>query len=192
MTYIITLDVGTSSTKTALWDAAGRLVATASRAYPLNRPEPLWAEIDAEIWWQAVCSTIREVIAGSGAAPSEIVGIGADGVSWTLLPVDASGMALAPAMIWLDRRAQPETDWLNALPDADRLIHLDANPIDAAYITPKLVWLKQHAPEVFEQTHYFLSASGFHRREADGRVHLRFHPGVWLSLLRHGARMLGR
>ncbi len=161
MNYIITVDVGTSSTKTALWDAAGRLVATASCAYPLNRPEPLWAEINGEIWWQAICSTIREVIAQSGAKPSEIVGIGADGVSWTLLPVDANGAPLAPAMIWLDRRAQPETDWLNALPDAERLIHLDANPIDAAYITPKLVWLKRHSPEVFELTYRFLSASGF-------------------------------
>ena len=115
-----------------------------------------------------------------------------DGVGWTLLPVDANGAPLAPAMIWLDRRAQAETDWLNALPDADRLIDLDANPIDAAYITPKLLWLKQHAPEVFEQAHRFLTASGFIAAQADRRVHLRLHPSLWLSLLRHGARMLGR
>ncbi|MEP6988275.1 MAG: FGGY family carbohydrate kinase, partial [Chloroflexota bacterium] len=159
--YIITIDVGTSSTKTALWDEAGHTLAEASASYVLSRPSPLWAEIDANIWWQAVCQTTREVMAHSGVHPSEIAGIGVDGVGWTLVPVDQNAEPLAPAMIWLDRRAQAETDWLNALPDAQRLIKLDANPIDPAYITPKLLWLKYHQPEVFDSTYRFLTASGF-------------------------------
>ncbi|MBA3870301.1 MAG: carbohydrate kinase [Anaerolineae bacterium] len=159
--YIITIDVGTSSTKTALWDEAGHTLAEASVSYVLSRPSPLWAEIDANIWWQAVCQTTREVMAHSGVHPSEIAGIGVDGVGWTLVPVDQNAEPLAPAMIWLDRRAQAETDWLNTLPDAQRLIELDANPIDPAYITPKLLWLKYHQSEVFDSTYRFLTASGF-------------------------------
>ena len=113
MSSIITVDVGTSSTKTALWDVDGRLMVETSLAYGLDRPDPLWAQIDAEIWWQAVCATIREVMARSGVDAREIGGIGVDGVGWTLVAVDRNVKPLYPAMIWLDRRAQAETDWLN-------------------------------------------------------------------------------
>ncbi len=159
--YIITLDVGTSSTKTALWDEAGHTLAEASASYALDRPGPLWAEIDANLWWRAICDTTREVLAKSHISPADVAAIGVDGVGWTLVPVDYNAEPMSPAMIWLDRRAQAETDWLNALPDARHLIELDANPIDPAYITPKLLWLKQHQPDVFDDTYRFLTASGF-------------------------------
>lgn len=159
--YLLTIDVGTSSTKTALWMESGRIVAQASQSYSLHRPDPLWAEIDVAVWWRAVCATTREVLAASGVAPGAIAGVGVDGVGWTLIPVDAAGRALAPAMIWLDRRAETETRWLKSLPDAATLVDLAANPIDAAYITPKLLWLRNYRPAIYEQTHHFLTASGY-------------------------------
>ena len=161
MAFILTIDVGTSSTKTALWEADGRLVAEAASAYVLHRPAPLWAEIDADVWWQAVGTTVRQVIAASGIAARDVAGIGVDGVSWTLLPVDESVNPLFPALIWLDRRAADETAWLKALAAADELVNLAANPLDSAYITPKLVWLQRHHPDTFEAAHKFLTASGF-------------------------------
>jgi xylulokinase len=159
--YILTLDIGTSSTKTALWDEEGRIVSQASYDYALHRPDPLWAEIDANEWWRAVCSTSAEVIAKADIDPHDIAGIGLDGVSWTLIPVDRQAKPLSPAIIWLDRRAGEETRWLNHLPNAPELVNLVANPIDSAYITPKLLWLKLHQSEVFESAHQFLTASGF-------------------------------
>ncbi len=159
--YIITIDVGTSGTKTALWDETGQPIAETSSGYALHRPSPLWAEIDANLWWKAVCETTREVITRSNVHPSDVAGIGVDGVGWTLVPVDRQVEPLSPAMIWLDRRAQVETDWLNGLPEAQRFISLDANPIDPAYITPKLLWLKEHHPDIFDSTYRFMAASGF-------------------------------
>jgi xylulokinase len=159
--HILTVDVGTSSTKTSLWTESGRLVAHASCAYPLNRPQPLWAEIDGDVWWRAVCETTQTVLAKSGVDPASIAGVGVDAVGWTLVPVDESGNPLWPAMIWLDRRAEEETAWLKLLPEAESLVNLDANPLDAAYITPKLVWLRKNHPDVFKSTHKFLEATGF-------------------------------
>jgi xylulokinase len=159
--YIITVDAGTSSTKTALWTETGRLVAHASLGYALHRPEPLWAEIDGDIWWQAVCATIQEVLAKSGVAPAKIAGIGVDGVGWTLIPVDKAGDPLRFAMIWLDRRAEQETTWLKSLPEAEDFVNLNANPLDAAYITPKLIWLKRNQPDIFASAYKFLEATGF-------------------------------
>ncbi len=93
--------------------------------------------------------------------PRQVAGIGVDGVGWTLLPVDHSGAPLFPAMIWLDRRAEQEANWLKSLPEADIFVQLDANPLDPAYITPKLVWLKNHRPDIFDAASNFLTASGF-------------------------------
>src|SRR6266540_3619498 len=159
--FLLTVDVGTSSTKTSLWTASGQLVARATSTYELQRVQSLWAEIDADIWWQAICETIQSVLAQSEIAPTAIVGIGVDGVGWTLIPVDRVGNPLHPAMIWLDRRAEQETAWLKSLPEADDLVNLDANPLDAAYITPKLIWLKKNHPEIFNSAYKFLEATGF-------------------------------
>ena len=159
--YILTIDVGTSSTKTALWTASGALVAETSQAYALNRPDPLRAEIDGNVWWDAVCATIHQVISHSHIDPNCVTGIGVDGVSWTLLPVDIDGDPLSPAMIWLDRRAEAETVFLKSLPEAARLVNLAANPIDPAYITPKLLWLKNHHLRIYEAAYQFLTSSGF-------------------------------
>ena len=158
---ILTVDVGTSSTKTAVFNQNGHVLAEASAAYPLHRPSPLVAEIDADVWWQAICKTIRQVMTEARIQPADIAGIGMDAVGWTLIPVDEFINPLAPAAIWLDRRAVAETEWLNSLPEAKRLINLNANPIDAAYITPKLLWLKQNRPDIFEVAHQFLDATGF-------------------------------
>ena len=159
--HILTVDVGTSSTKTAVWNQQGTVLAEASAAYTLHRPSPLVAEIDANVWWEAVCRTVQQVIAEADIHPDDVAGIGIDGVGWTLIPVDQDVNPLAPAMIWLDRRAEAETAWLNSLPNADQLINLVANPIDEAYITPKLVWLKQNQPQIFDDAHQFLAATGF-------------------------------
>jgi xylulokinase len=158
---ILTVDVGTSSTKTAVFNQNGRVLAETSTAYPLHRPNPLIAEIDPTVWWQAICDTIQQVIAEAQINPLDIAGIGIDAVGWTLIPVDEAVKPLAPAMIWLDRRAIEETVWLNSLPQADRLVNLNANPIDEAYITPKLLWLKQNRPDIFDAAHQFLDATGF-------------------------------
>src|SRR5512133_4111042 len=138
MGLILSVDVGTSSTKTALRNAEGRLLAEASAGYSVHYPYPAWAEMDVEDWWRAVCVTIRAVLAQAGADPREVIGMGVDGVSWTLIPVDREVRPLCPAMIWLDRRAEAEAAWLRAQPEAGDWIHLDANPLDAAYVMPKL------------------------------------------------------
>ncbi len=159
--YFVTIDQGTASTKTALWDSSGGLVAQATAAYELDRPMPLWAEIDAERWWDALCSTVSNVLAKRAIDAREVACIALDGIGWTLVPVDAAFRALAPAMTWLDRRAEPEAARLRAAAWSEQLVDLVANPIDAAYITPKLGWLQAHRPDAFDGACWFLTASGY-------------------------------
>ena len=101
MSYLVTIEVGTSSTKTALWDDNGNILAEAAQAYSLHRPDPLWAEIDENVWWRAICATVRQVVAESAIGMARIAGIGIDAVGWTLVPVDEHINPLHPALIWL-------------------------------------------------------------------------------------------
>lgn len=159
--YILTIDIGTSSTKTVLWTENGEQSGEASESYLIIRQNPSWAEMNAIDWWKATCATIRSVMTARGIHPHQVIGIGVDGLGWTLLPVDRQGEPLRLAMIWLDRRAEDEAAWLRSLPEATRLVDLVANPLDAAYITPKLIWLKTHEPDVFEKTYKFMTSTGF-------------------------------
>ncbi len=159
--YVLTIDLGTSSTKTTLWDSNGRAIADAAQTYPLSRPEPAWAEIAPERWWSAVCQTIRQVMSAAGIQPGDILGLGVDGLGWTMIPIDDSGKALSSALIWLDRRAEEQAAQLRDLPEADEIIQLSANPLDAAYITPKMIWFRDHHPALYDRTDCFLNATGF-------------------------------
>ena len=62
MKYVLGIDLGTSATKTVLFDEKGNVVASASREYPLYQPKNGWAEQDPRDWWNAVCETIKAVI----------------------------------------------------------------------------------------------------------------------------------
>ena len=159
--YVLTIDVGTSGTKTALWNEHGKTICETTIANPLHRPDPVIAEIDGYAWWQVVCQTIRQVLSQSGVHPVDIVGIGVAGVGLALAPVDENINPLAPVTIWLDRRADEETTWLKNHPESEYLLNLVANPLDESYATPKLIWLRKHMPEVFEKTYKFLGSSGF-------------------------------
>ena len=96
--YIVTVDLGTSSTKTALWNTAGVPVAEATAGYELHRPDAVRAEIDPERWWDAVCTTVAEVLAAGGIAGRDVAAVAVDGMGWTLVPVDDAFRPLAPAM----------------------------------------------------------------------------------------------
>jgi xylulokinase len=73
-------------------------------------------------------------------------------------------------MIWLDRRAGAETEWMASLPDAGRLIDLVANPIDPAYIAPKILWLKKHHPKIYSASHSFLTSAGYMVYKLTGKL----------------------
>lgn len=160
-TYFVGIDIGTSSTKTGLWRDDGHPAAETVAEYPVYRPHPSWAEMDALDWWNATCQTVRQAVLQGDIATEDIVGVGVDGLSGSLVAVDMEGKPLRPAPIWQDRRSQAEADELKALPEARHLINLNPNPLDPAHSTSKVLWLANQEPDVFEKAHLFLSSSGF-------------------------------
>ena len=108
MQYLIGVDLGTSGTKTVLFDTLGQTVASASVEYPLYQPQNGWAEQEPEDWWQAACTTIRSILAQSGVNPADIAGLSLSGQMHGLVLTGDDDLALGRAIIWCDGRTQED------------------------------------------------------------------------------------
>jgi xylulokinase len=112
MGHLLGVDLGTTAIKAALFDGSGRRVAASTREYPLLTPAPQVVEQEAEVYWRAFRDAPAAVLASGGVAPGRIRALGISAQGETLFAVDRQGRALAPAIVWMDNRAQRESDEL--------------------------------------------------------------------------------
>jgi xylulokinase len=169
--HVIGVDIGTQSTKAVLVDERGRLVAQAAQGYQVDSPQPLWAEQWPQVWVDAVEACIRRVVAQAGVPPASVQALcvgslyGGSGI-----PVDEAGAPLHPCLIWMDRRAQAEVDWVRANVDLTRLYAITGNGVDSYYGYTKMLWLREHRPQVWQKTRAFLPPNSFVNAHLTGEV----------------------
>ncbi|MGC8668859.1 MAG: xylulokinase [Chthonomonadales bacterium] len=149
MRYLIGIDIGTSGTKTLLVTQEGAVVASASREYPLYTPRPLWSEQNPADWWNAVCATVQNVLQTSGVNGRDVAGVGLSGQMHGAVFLDDQNSVLRPAILWNDQRTQAECDWIMDTVGRDRVVELISNPVLTGFTAGKIVWLRNHEPELF-------------------------------------------
>ena len=158
--YILSVDLGTTSCKTVLFDADFNVVETAKKACGTSYPHPGWAEQPGCQWWQVLKDNTKNVLEKSAIDPAKIIAVGIDAFSTTVLPVDKQGEPLRPGLIWMDRRASQQADWINKNLKNETW-QINGNISDAGNIAPKIMWIKENEPGVYEKTHMFLHANGY-------------------------------
>ncbi len=156
MKYCIGIDIGTSGTKTVLFDSLGNAVCSQSAEYPLSQPKNGWAEQDPLDWKNAVLTTLTAVVKNSGVAACDIVGIGLSGQMHGLVMLDANGVVLRPSIIWCDQRTAKECEDIECLVGRERLIEITANPALTGFTASKIMWVKKHEPEIFAKCAHIL------------------------------------
>lgn len=159
--YLLGIDLGTSACKVALFDREGQVIAKASEAYPVYYPKPGWAEQNPTEWWQAICKAIRAMLSEGPVKPEDIAGVGIDGQSWSAIPVDEKGEALANTPIWMDTRAQDICKELNERVGAEEIFALAGNSLQPSYTTAKILWYKRNMPEVYAKTYKILQSNSY-------------------------------
>lgn len=174
---LLAIDQGTSGCKLTIFDLDGQVIADTTKAYPTNYPDKDFVEQDCEQWWQVSVEGIKEMLHQKNINPKAIKGIGVDGISWACIPIDESGDVLYPTMIWLDRRAKDEVQWMKDTVGEETLIELSGNPVDPAYITPKMLWLKNNEPEIFAKTWKFLQSNAFIVYRLTGQISQDYSQG---------------
>jgi len=158
-TAYLSIDIGTSAAKLSLYAPGGRLLAARAEAYPVDYPRPDWAEQDPSLWWQAVCRLAPQVIQAAGKV--SLAGISVSGQTPLCAPVDSAGSPLRPAILWLDRRAEPQAAWLREHLGEERCRSVSANRLDSYFGGPKWLWFRQTEPERFKKTWKILQASSY-------------------------------
>ena len=156
MNYLIGIDVGTSATKTVLFDEDGNIAASASEGYPLSQPENGWAEQNPGDWKRAVLNTLGQVAKKSGVNPEEIIGIGISGQMHGLVMLDENGEVLRPSIIWCDQRTGEEVEQMLAVMPREKWISVTANPPLTGWTAAKILWVRNHEPEIFARCRHIL------------------------------------
>ncbi len=149
--YAIGCDVGSQSLKGILLDPGGRIVAEASAAYDVQYPHPAWAQQDPMAWRAALADVVGRLMAEARVAAADIGCLGLASQVDGLVAIDSEGDPLHPAIIWLDRRASDQTDRLRDAIGADEVRAITGLNLDASHVAPKILWLRDHHPDVFER-----------------------------------------
>lgn len=156
MNYLIGIDVGTSAAKTVLFGETGAVIASASKEYPLLKPENGWAEQRPEDWREAVLGTLAQVVRQAAVAKEEIKGIGISGQMHGLVMLDEAGEVIRPSIIWCDQRTGAEVEEMLQIMPKKRWIEITANPPLTGWTAAKLLWVRRHEPENYSRCRHIL------------------------------------
>jgi xylulokinase len=151
MSYMVGIDVGTSGAKTLLIDADGNVIASALEEYPLHTPRPLWAEQHPEDWWRATMGSIGAVLSRAGVRPVEIVGLGLTGQMHGMVALDEQGQVLRPCIMWNDQRTGVQCAEIMQTVGRERFLALTGNLALPGFTAPKILWVRDNEPEVYQR-----------------------------------------
>ncbi|MCF8247337.1 MAG: gluconokinase [Saprospiraceae bacterium] len=153
MTYFIGLDIGTSSTKAVAFDHSERAVGEVTRHYPTLSPKPDWQEQDPEQVVRAATSAVKKLVEMLGQAPASIA---LSAAMHSLIAVDGKGQPLTRSILWSDNRAASIASQLKGTPLGKDIYRHTGTPIHPMSPLPKIAWLRQHEPAIFQNTAKFL------------------------------------
>ena len=156
MNYLLGVDLGTSGTKTVLFDEDGNVVASKTIEYPLYQEKNGWAEQEPLDWWNAAADTIHAVITESGVDNKDIKGLGISGQMHGLVMLDKDGNVLRRSIIWCDQRTAKECEEITARVGAERLIEITANPALTGFTASKILWVRNNQPEIYAKCAHIL------------------------------------
>lgn len=165
------VDIGTQSTRAALLDREGRVIASASTSQEMQAPRPGWAEQDPQVWWDGTVANIRQVLAQAGVEPREILGIGVSGQMHGSVPIDAKGELLSHGVqLWCDKRSAELVEEFKSRPDAPRAYRIAGSPPVPNWFGFKIKWVKVHQPEIYRQAWKFILPKDFINFKLTGAI----------------------
>jgi xylulokinase len=172
---LLGIDIGTSSSKGVLVSPRGEIVARAVMPHQTSNPRPGWFEHDAEqVWW----ADFHALLGGLRAAEplAQIAAVGVSGIGPCLLPADADGAPLRPAILYgVDSRAGSQIEELNAALGTEQIRERGGSALTSQAVGPKLLWLRQIEPEIYARTRMMFMASSYLIHRLTGRYVLDHH-----------------
>src|SRR5512134_1985818 len=167
--YFLGIDVSTTSAKALLIDEKGRVAASATTALTLQTPKPLWSEQDPQEWWKGTTASIRKALADAGAGGADVAAVGLTGQMHGLVLLDAARNVLRPAILWNDQRTARECDEIRSrMGGREALVRATGNDALTGFTAPKILWVRNNEPAVYEKARLVLLPKDFVRLRLTG------------------------
>lgn len=157
---VLGIDAGTSGVKAVLARPDGKVVARARADYMTKRPRAGHAEQDPQDWWNALVRAVRAAVANAGATPTSVAGIAVSGQGCAVTLVDGHGDVVRPAIIWMDTRAEAQSELLRECCAAE-ILRVNGKAPAPYNADPSLMWLAQNEPESLERACHSLTTTGY-------------------------------
>lgn len=179
MDLLLGIDIGTSAAKVVLCDRAGAIRAVASASYPISRPRPGWSEQDPRDWWAGAVAGVREAMARAGVGGERIAAVGLSGQMHGTVFLDRAALSdggrtaepLRSALLWNDQRTGPECERITqAAGGTRRLVEVTGNPALAGFTLPKILWVREHEPDIYRRTAQILLPKDYIRFRLTGEL----------------------
>lgn len=177
--YLLGIDVGTYSTKGVLTTPEGEVLHQHVVEHGVSFPRPGWVEQDADgIWWADVVAVCKSITA-AGFDTNLIGAVAVSAIGPCMLPVDEQGKPLRAGVLYgIDTRAHEEIAWLNNEFGEQAMFDLGGMALTSQAVGPKILWLKNNEPEIYDRTHKILTASGYLIYRLTGEYVIDRHTGA--------------
>jgi len=159
--FILANDLGTTGNKASLFDQEGKVRASSLSVYKTEYLRPNWVEQNPEDWWQAVCFSTRQLLSAARVNPSQIACITFSGQMMGCVILDRHARPLRNALIWADTRAIPEAEKMIAKVGMETAYRITGHRPSSSYSAAKIMWVRDHQPEIFAEAHKFVNAKDF-------------------------------
>lgn len=157
MSYLLGVDLGTTSVKCVLFDQKGRVVASGMSEYELSLPQSGFVEAEAETYWNALRASLDTIMNGSKINAKDILGIGVSSQGETFIALDKDHRPLGRAIVWLDNRSKEEAVLIKEEFGVDDVYRITGqNEIIPTWTASKILWLKRQKPSLFKRVHKYL------------------------------------
>ncbi|MCD7776892.1 MAG: xylulokinase [Firmicutes bacterium] len=186
MNYLIGIDIGTSGTKTALFDENGQVISSKTVEYPLYQPKIGWAEQDPDDWVNAAFEGLRAVCADIDVC--KVRGIGLSGQMHGLVMLDGNGKLLRRSIIWCDQRTEEQCRRITDAVGVERLLEITKSPALTGFTASKILWVRDNEPRIYEACRHILLPKDYVRYKLTGELATDVSDASGVQLFDIGAR----
>ena len=158
---ILAIDVGTTGTRAMLFDLQGHPHGMVYQEYRSNFLTPSVIDHDPQTWVDAVANVVPAVLRNTGTPADTVVALAVTSQRATILPVDAQGRPLAPAILWQDKRTLEQCRLIEETVGAEEIYTRTGLRIDPYFSLPKLLWFRDTRPDVYRQAYKFVTVHDF-------------------------------
>ncbi len=183
MKYVLGVDLGTSAVKVLLVNQQGDVVQETSKSYPLIQEKSGYSEQNPEEWVEKTTEALAEIVREFDGNVVDIEGISFSGQMHGLVLLNKNNEVLRNAILWNDTRTTKQCQDIYELVGKEKLLEITKNPALEGFTLPKILWVKEHEPEVFAESSVFLLPKDYLRYRLTGKLHSEYSDAAGTLLL---------